>query len=312
MVFCRPIVKKCTTIIPFKVMSFNIAGHGPSRDVKRDWMTRRQAVSQLFSECDADVIALQEVQSENIETIKEHLTKHTFFKGKKTVSKNSKSEAVFNTVLWNSDIFALENSGSMYLSRTPGRWSKSYDAMEVRGATWVTLAARVNGIRFTLVSTHFDHVGAQARRRAAELLSRWASLKFRKQNVPLIIAGDFNCRPWIPPGESAEVYPKPIVSGALPDGVAVHQRFLEEGFADAYLATGQTEGLHTNTYHDFYGLNFPSVALRIDWVTYFPRDGLLRAVKSDICKTELNGIFPSDHFPINTWFEIQNRAECIN
>ena len=48
-------------------------------------------------------------------------------------------------------------------------------------------------VKFIVVSTHFDHVGVQARINSAQLLKNMlADLRAEHRDTPVLLAGDFN------------------------------------------------------------------------------------------------------------------------
>lgn len=90
--------------------------------------------------------------------------------------------------------FELLRSGDFWLSETPGRPSKGWDAKCCnRIVSWAELRDKVSGVRFVFFSAHFDHEGMVARRESAKLVL--AKVREIAGDLPVVVAGDFNSTP---------------------------------------------------------------------------------------------------------------------
>ena len=99
-----------------------------------------------------------------------------------------------SAVLYRRDRFALEDGGTFWLSPTPGvPGSVGWDAALPRIATWARLRDRASSRTLVVVNTHFDHVGAVARRESAALVARRAPQI--AGGAPLVVMGDLNATP---------------------------------------------------------------------------------------------------------------------
>jgi endonuclease/exonuclease/phosphatase family metal-dependent hydrolase len=96
-------------------------------------------------------------------------------------------------VLYRKDRFQELKSGTFWLSETPEKVSKGWDAALERIATWVVLKDKNTGKEFIFMNTHFDHRGKQARIESAKLLKSKASELAK--GLQLILTGDFNLPP---------------------------------------------------------------------------------------------------------------------
>jgi endonuclease/exonuclease/phosphatase family metal-dependent hydrolase len=93
-------------------------------------------------------------------------------------------------ILYDSGRLEARRHGSFWLSETPERPGKGWDAAFPRIVTWAELAERATGRRFFAFATHFDHLGAVARRGSARLLQRrGAELA---GDAPSVVIGDLN------------------------------------------------------------------------------------------------------------------------
>ena len=147
-----------------------------------------------------------------------------------------------------------------WLSETPEKpGSRSWLTSLPRMCTWARFQA--DGGETCVFNTHFDHVSGRARRKGAELIrSRAAEVK-----VPTVVMGDFNAAPGSPP------------HAALLDG----EPHLRDAGADS----------NVGTFHNFTG----KPGSRIDWILTTPH---WQNVTYAVDRTERDGRYPSDHFPI--------------
>lgn len=90
------------------------------------------------------------------------------------------------------DFLVLENT-TFWLSPTPDRPSKGWDAALERIVTMVTFQSKLNPlIKFNVFNTHYDHRGHIARRRSSQLIVD----KMKNYNAySSFLCGDFNTEP---------------------------------------------------------------------------------------------------------------------
>ncbi|MDD5713091.1 MAG: hypothetical protein PHY31_10110, partial [Smithellaceae bacterium] len=123
------------------------------------------------------------------------------------------------------------------------------------------------------VVTHLDHIGVKARYEQALIIRSWV----RARRSPVILMGDFNDRP----------------------GSAVHRLLSskETGLQDSWQTLGLTEGRKGMTHHGFSGIPQKT---RMDWIMV---SGHFRVTRAVIVRDNLQGRYPSDHFPYYTDLE---------
>ena len=171
------------------VMSFNIRYDEPE-DGPQNWHHRKENVVRMIKFYDLDIIGMQEVLISQLNYLKENLKEYQAI-GVGRVDGKEKGE--FPSVFFRKDRFKELKSGNFWLSETPGKVSKGWDAALERNATWVVLKDKTTGKEFIFINTHFDHLGKQARIESAKLLkSKATELAAERQ---LILSGDFNLEP---------------------------------------------------------------------------------------------------------------------
>lgn len=290
------------------VMSFNIDGFVSSRGEEHRWANRVDLVLETFRRYQADVIACQEAQAGNCNSLQPCLAQYDQYRGVATVDRESSELATYNLVVWRREKLECLETGSFYLSETPNVWSKSWDSGAVRGATWVVLRCRESYCRMLVLNTHLDNVGRRARQESSNVILEQLDRVCGTKQLPVIIMGDFNSRAWAPPGESPRDYTAPVIPDALPPAGDVHAIYIHHGFKDSFEEAGYENALDMNTYHDYCGQRFPPVALRIDWILYRASCQDLALQSFRMIRNQQAGRFPSDHYPIAAEFTVRGSA----
>lgn len=108
------------------------------------------------------------------------------------------TDGEFSPVFYRSDFWNCERSETRWLSQTPWKPSRGWDAVLNRIVTMGEFSHKVTGTRVIVMSTHFDHIGVKAREHSAELLIEFAKEWGRSGQVRpsvVLIGGDFNSTP---------------------------------------------------------------------------------------------------------------------
>src|SRR3546814_13670773 len=99
---------------------------------------------------------------------------------------------------YRTDRFTLLAAGTFWLSQTPDRPGKGWDAAYPRIASWARLRDRTASQTLLVVNTHFDHVGQVARVESAKLIRRWIGDP-RQPGDAVVLTGEFNSPTVSPP-----------------------------------------------------------------------------------------------------------------
>ncbi|KAK6358240.1 hypothetical protein TWF730_007590 [Orbilia blumenaviensis] len=94
-------------------------------------------------------------------------------------------------VLYQPVTFTPQTNNTTWLSPTPGKPSKGWDAASIRIITHGIFQHLPSRRQLVFMSTHLDDQGSQSRFHAAEMIINIAS-EYQKQGLPVILAGDFN------------------------------------------------------------------------------------------------------------------------
>lgn len=172
-----------------KLVSFNIRQSGmKDKDGPDRWQKRRKAVVNMFRTEAPDIIGIQEGLIDQVKYIERNCPAY----GRIGVGRDDGADGgEIMAVFYRRDRFDLIESGTFWLSETPGEVSRGWDAACNRTVTWALFRDRTDGREFYYLNTHFDHQGEVARLRSAEMVADYI-----RENIPadavVIVGGDLN------------------------------------------------------------------------------------------------------------------------
>lgn len=162
-------------------------------------------------------------------------------------------------------IYDVVDCGTFWLSETPNRVSKGWDAMCNRVCTWVVLQNKETKEEYVHINTHLDHQGELARENGTDMILDLAS-QFQQ---PVVCTGDFNTK------EGTDIYDR-LTGGCLYDS--------------KYLAEETMSGPTSNAYDEYKPERPP-----IDYI--FVSENI-KVNKYHIITERENDFAYSDHFPL--------------
>lgn len=169
--------------------TFNIRLQTPVDDKEGfGWNVRRDRVANYIKKKHLDVVGMQEVLHAQLEDLLARLPEYDYVGVGRT---DGKAEGEYSPVFFRKDKFEVLEKGNFWLSETPDvPGSVGWDAALERIASYAKLKDKRTGKVFMAVNTHFDHVGAKARRESAKLIMRKIQEIVGEQ--PAVVTGDFN------------------------------------------------------------------------------------------------------------------------
>ncbi len=239
------------------VLSFNI--------LCRDWQPRVPPVTATIRDTAPDLFGLQEAHAGWMDAICAAFPDYAYVGIGRD---DGKREGEFAPVFYKKDRFALLDSGHFWLSETPDRPGKGWDAACIRICSWALLEDKTTGERFAAMDTHLDHRGPVAAEQGmALILDRAAQFG----DLPVLLMGDFN---------------------SFPDS-APYRRAMAAGFSDARdIAPVRDEMFTFHNYDDPDDNAFRKI---IDYI--FIKN--CKSVDSFRVLTDRqDGQLPSDHYPV--------------
>ncbi|HEY9117748.1 MAG TPA: endonuclease/exonuclease/phosphatase family protein [Roseivirga sp.] len=197
MTWIKSVIMVLTLSIPmiidaqeFNVMSYNIRYDNPN-DQENWWGHRKEAVVSLLKTHEPLVFGVQEAVIGQMNYLKEHLTNYDYV----GVGRDDGEKAgEFSAVFYNKSQIEMLEEGTFWLSPTPDRVSKAWDAALPRICTYAKFKFKEGGKEFWFFNTHFDHVGVQARDESSKLIIQKIK-EISTSNDVIILSGDFNTTP---------------------------------------------------------------------------------------------------------------------
>lgn len=168
------------------VMSYNIR-YGDADDGTNSWQYRYAATLAMLDDQKPDVFGVQEALDYQVKFISEY----TPYKNVGVGRDDGKKRGEFMSIFYNKKTISLIKWGTFWLSETPDKPSKGWDAACYRTATWALLKDKRSGKKFFFVNTHLDHVGWEARRKGLALIVDRIDA-MNPKGLPMILTGDFN------------------------------------------------------------------------------------------------------------------------
>jgi endonuclease/exonuclease/phosphatase family metal-dependent hydrolase len=248
-----------------RVMTFNIRYANPN-DGDHIWENRKDWVSEIIAAEGPIVIGLQEALRHQLDSLAIRLPAYSWFGVGRA---DGVDGGEFSPVLYRNDLVVPIESGTFWLSETPNEiGSVGWDAALPRIASWGRFKRLDTGDSFLFVNTHFDHRGAEARLRSAELLQQW--VVENANSDPVILVGDFNIQDHQPPYEAL--------------------------VADQYLIDSAFIGSASDSLTTFRGFEVGSTnPIRIDYI-FVSRDVPIYSHR--VLSEARAGRYPSDHLPV--------------
>jgi len=256
-------------------MTFNIR-YAAADDAENGWGRRRELVGRTIRRFSPDLLATQEGLDFQLRELQGQLGGYTLVGAGRD---DGQQQGEFVAIFFRHSRFSLIEQGHFWLSETPDiPGSKSWDSRHPRMVTWCALRdVESPGALLHVWNTHFDFRGETARRESAKLLRRRIGALGLER--PVIVMGDFNC------GEDDLPY-RILLGGEKQEDSTANT------LVDAYRARHPRKAQPEATRHDF-GLQ--AAGDRMDWIFHSRR---LETLLADIDRTEYNGRFPSDHYPV--------------
>ena len=245
-----------------KVMTFNIR-YGTANDGENNWEFRKDNVVETIKNFNPDLFGLQEALQLQIDELLKQMPNYSYVGVGRD---DGKSAGEHSCIFYLKDRFSVDSSGTFWFSETPNIIaSKSWGNNITRICTWSLFRDKLSGKSFYMFNVHLDHESQPSREKSSELLVRKISQKF----LSVILTGDFNC------GDINPAIKTIIKSGMIDSNRKLHKKKPNEGTFNSF--RGETNGD------------------KIDFI-FVSKDFEVR--RSKIIRTNYNGKYPSDHFPV--------------
>lgn len=261
------------------------------------WSQRVDCLCDVIRFSDFDIFGAQEVKYEQLSDMLYRLQDYDYV----GVGRDDGMQGgEYSPVFYKRDRFVLLDSGTFWLSETPEKVSKGWDARCMRVCSWGYFKDRVSRKKFWFFNLHMDHIGVVARRESAKLVVKRIAEMCGK-NASAILTGDFNV------AQDNEIY-----------GIFADCGFLK----DAYEVAG-FRFAPTGTFNSFKPQNFTTRRIDHVWVSDNARvdrygiltyhfwsdesgeDSKLKDAPREIKAEKRTVRLPSDHYPVNVFLKFK-------
>lgn len=265
-----PVTIICTETVPeakitqdITVMSYNVYIKGTGEKSPEN---RTPLVAENIKKYSPDSFGLQEADEGWLERLPGLMTEYDYV-GIGRDSNEGGGEA--SPIFYKKDKFELLDSGTFWLSKTPEKASRAWDAMMKRICTYAILRDKETGFTYAHFNAHFDHVGVIARLESVAVVAE--KIAELAPGLPVVFSGDLNDY----------------------EGEDMYNRVLESGLKDTkYLAETVSGG--NVTYHGYSDLVEKDAP--IDFI--FTSNLSTKVQSYTVVSEKVNGIYASDHHPV--------------
>ncbi|KAF4451873.1 hypothetical protein F53441_5192 [Fusarium austroafricanum] len=187
--------------MPLRILTFNVRYATENREFnERPWEERLPKLINLLNFVTAGhespFVCLQECLDHQVNEIQEELGSEWQHLGRGRGENPEDGE--YSPIFYRNDVWKKVRSEVRWLSETPEKPSRGWDAVLNRIVTMGEFEHHLTGTRVVVFSTHFDHIGVKARQHSAELLIKfakeWGQAGDKKASA-VLIGGDFNSEP---------------------------------------------------------------------------------------------------------------------
>lgn len=249
-----------------KIMSYNLRVDFGG-DGENNWEFRRDFLASQLKFYEPDFIGTQEGKAHQLKFIDSLLTDYTFIGLSRD---NSKTDGEFSAIFYNHKKFRLLFESTFWLSETPEKKSKGWDAAYERICTYGLFQDIRTKKRFYVFNTHLDHIGQVAKTNSAKLIIDNINT-INTKKLPVIFTGDFNSEP------KSEAYQ--YISKYMNDSRIVSK-------APSFGPSGTFSAFK---FHE-------PVTLLIDYI--FTSKNNIEVLKHAVLSDSKDCKYPSDHLPV--------------
>jgi endonuclease/exonuclease/phosphatase family metal-dependent hydrolase len=143
-------------------------------------------------------ICLQEVLHEQLLDIDSGLNVDEEWKHVGVGRDDGATYGEYSPIFYRPSIWKLQAFKTIWLSPTPDKPSKGWDAASIRILTIAKFRHQVSKAEIIVMNTHLDDQGKASRLESAKIISREVDFRSRQQgrpSIPVVLAGDFNSDP---------------------------------------------------------------------------------------------------------------------
>jgi endonuclease/exonuclease/phosphatase family metal-dependent hydrolase len=254
------------------IMTYNLRLDIAS-DGENAWPNRKDfLISQVLFYA-PDIMGVQEALPNQMDNLKSGLSAYKAI----GIGRDGNNKGEYSAIFYNAKKLKVENENTFWLSKTPERVSKGWDAAYPRICTYGLFTDLKSSKSFWVFNTHLDHVGKQAQLNGIKLIQQKIA-EVNTKKYPVILMGDFNVEP---------------------NSLLIKK--LSEDMLNTETVAKSTFGPN-GTFNGF-KFNEP-VTRKIDYI-FMSKSHNLEVNKQAVLSASINLKYPSDHFPVYAEFTLE-------
>lgn len=274
-----------------RIISFNLKrDFGIPLRRSHKWGERRALAAQFIKESGATIIGVQELLPDMREDVCKLLDVGYSVLGFGRFSGLKPKDDEHSDIIIKNAEARVNLIKTFWLSKNPEHLSRAYYALFPRICTVAEVYINSLGRSVRVFNTHFDHICGWARVLGVKVILEYMSNYNQTNPMPIILMGDFNCKP--------DSLPIRMLRGHLKEFPGIN-------LTDVYSCLDPS-GV-SNTLHNFSGKVKPG-ACPIDYI--FVSDDF-EIIDSKIITEPVNGRYPSDHYPLLATLRLKNAAYVV-
>jgi endonuclease/exonuclease/phosphatase family metal-dependent hydrolase len=250
-----------------RLMSYNIRYDNPA-DGANAWPHRKAAAAELLRRHAPDIFGVQEALPHQIADLSAALPGYGWFGVGRDAGGGGEGVPVF----YRKDRFTVLQSDTFWLSETPHKPSRGWDAALNRVCSYAQFAEKNHPETLWVINCHFDHAGQTARLESVRLVLSFIA-RINTDGSPLVLMGDFNAEP-----------DSPLIV------------LLNRNMADSRAVSASPPQGPTGTFSGFAVGN--AVTRRIDYL-FIPKNGRIKVLEYTVLEDAVQGRYASDHLPVS-------------
>lgn len=169
------------------VMSYNIRlDHAGDND--NNWHHRKDDMVTFVEQVQPSFLGVQEAIGHQLSYLDDGLVDYTYTGVGRDDGLNG---GEYSAILYDSTRWKIQEANTFWLSSTPHKVSRGWDAACHRVVTYGVFVDNF-GRKLAVLNTHFDHVGKIARQESLRLINQFVT---ELNDMPVLLMGDFNFTP---------------------------------------------------------------------------------------------------------------------
>jgi len=236
-------------------------------DGENAWPLRKEFLTSQIQFYEPDIFGIQEAKPNQVIDISDALSQYSCV----GIGRDGEGKGESSNIYYKKGRFILKETNTFWLSETPNKISKGWDAAFNRVCTYALLKDKKTRKNIWVFNTHLDHIGEEARTKGIQLiLSKIVELNTK--NFPVIFMGDFNSEPTS----------ERIIA-------------LKKAMNDARDISREKPFGPKGTFNGF--IHHEPVNLLIDYI-FISKDSALKVNKYAVLSDSKDLKYPSDHLPV--------------